>query len=64
MSIADPAILRGFSQHLPTARVWELQLMPELSLKDQLVPFLLEVLSGIITIGVDFKVSELRLDLG
>ena len=64
MSIADPAILRMFSQHLPPARVRELQLMPELPLKDELVPLLLEVLSGIITVRVDFKVSFLCLDLG
>ena len=38
--------------------------MPELPLKDQLIPLLLEVLSGIIAIGVDFEVSELLLDLG
>jgi hypothetical protein len=38
--------------------------MSKLPLKDQLIPLLLEVLSGIITVGVDFKVSELRLYLG
>jgi hypothetical protein len=64
MSVADPAILRRFSQHLPPARVWELQFMPELPLKDELIPLLLEVLSGIITVRVNFKVSLLRLDLG
>jgi hypothetical protein len=37
--------------------------MPELPLKDQLIPLLLEVFSGIIAIGVDFEVSELLLDL-